>query len=229
LTTPFHVYSSLRDLSSDNLPNKFHLSEEKQEFIHTMKEKNESMTKAKSAFAHFKKLQENVLKSEKNQRESTIDWEEIILEGLKTHEYLPDVLAKAAKTAPEQIKKILKNFPESMVNLSNKDIEHFKLSKQGVVLLLLRCHLVSSSEELFRDSPVENQKDFLEGSAEASIEAADFAFALGEKEFEADYLLKAGNILYDLKRFGQAENRYNEALTYTEHVHKKILMCIVLM
>lgn len=144
-------------------------------------------------------------------RRMKMNWEDIVLEGLKSGVGIVDALPKAAEAAPATIRKILKDFPLSM-NYSEKDIERFKKSRQGTILLLLRSYWLSLCGEAFQLFPLDNQKDILESGVRASIEAARLASTLNERELEVNHLFRAGRALYDLGRLAEAEDMYNEVL-----------------
>lgn len=140
-----------------------------------------------------------------------MEWEEIILDGLKNEENLFGIVKNAAAVAPPEIKNILNLFPRSMNDLSRIDFKDFKSSKQSVILHLLRSQLTLTGGEFFGDSPAE-QKDTLESVVETSLEAARLASLLLEKDLEARYLTKAADALYDLRKFSQGVNIYRRAL-----------------
>jgi tetratricopeptide (TPR) repeat protein len=140
-----------------------------------------------------------------------MNWEEIVLRGIKNREDISKVLDRAAKVAPEEIREILEKLPET-IDLNEdyiKDLER----EGGSVLVLLYYYWLSLCSESYHVFPPGMQKLILENGLKASLGALRCASKLNEKEIEAGFLFRAGGALYDLRRFSQAENAFIKALT----------------
>jgi CHAT domain-containing protein/lipopolysaccharide biosynthesis regulator YciM len=90
-------------------------------------------------------------------------------------------------------------------------------------LSLLCLHKYAQKGECFSDFPLKEQENILENAAYASLEAVSIAQKLDERELEASYWEMAGNALYRLRQFPDAERTYSEALeifTDLEEKHK---------
>ena len=153
-----------------------------------------------------------------------MNWEEIILEGMRNGEDLSNVLEKSSETAPTEIKEILNNLPNTLC-LNREDVKTLK--SKGLPLLLLHYYWLSACGEYFREFPLKMQKSILENGLEASTAGEKLASDLNEKKIETRFLLKRGTILYDLKRFSQAEKAFQKALkTYKELTEENPDVCV---
>jgi len=135
-----------------------------------------------------------------------MNWEEIILSALRNGEDLEVTLKKAAQVAPKEVLLAFENFPEDI----NEIKRNLKVYPKVVSLLFL--HVLAVAGELFYTLPLEKQRNALTTSADASFGAAFIARDLGEKKLEASYLAIAGNALYRLRRFSEAEHALTEAV-----------------
>ena len=140
-----------------------------------------------------------------------MNWEELILEGLKPGNDFLQSLSKATDVAPPKIRKILTDFPISM-NYTKKDIETLKKDRQGIILLLLYYFWLSLCGEAFQIFSLDTQKRILEEGVRASLEASTLASSINNKEIEASFLYRAGRALYDLGDLSQAEDIFKKTL-----------------
>ncbi len=140
-----------------------------------------------------------------------ITWEEIILEGLRIGKDTSAILLKAAEVAPPEITSILSVPPEDMLCVENP-LETFNIDRKEAIIRLFWYYQILTDEKLLRRVHFTSQLDIPEIETTASIASAMLAHIMKEKEIEADFLFRAGDALYDLRRFSEAEEAYNKVL-----------------
>ncbi|MGC1119466.1 MAG: CHAT domain-containing tetratricopeptide repeat protein [Candidatus Methanofastidiosia archaeon] len=141
-------------------------------------------------------------------------WEQIILDGLKKQDELD--LERAAREAPdEKTAEIIRNLPNHIQEVTRNPGQYRD------VISLLCFHMLAIKGELFSDYPVEEQSAILENAAYASLGAVSLADKLGDKELKALYLGMAGNALFRIRKFMEAEKVYKRALKIYEDLAKE--------
>ena len=143
-----------------------------------------------------------------------MDWEEIIMSALRNGHDLNESLKKAAEKAPEEIKLLLRDFPEKILDISET------LHVYPEVISLLYFHVFSREGEFFDEYPPEEQISILKRSLDASLKASAISEARGETQLRVTYLRRAADSLYTLGLFTEAERIYREALEIAKNCKK---------
>ncbi|MGD2247699.1 MAG: tetratricopeptide repeat protein [Candidatus Methanofastidiosia archaeon] len=134
-----------------------------------------------------------------------MNWKEIILFALKNKKDLNKAMEKAAKVAPHEISMILRGFPDNFQDISNLD-------SLPTLIRLLYFHFLAE-KALPLTTPSSHRQVPLETSIHAALNASTLSRTLGENVLEAQYLEMAGNFLYNMGRFSEAEEVLKKALT----------------
>ncbi|MBU7046583.1 MAG: hypothetical protein HXS54_09120, partial [Theionarchaea archaeon] len=135
-----------------------------------------------------------------------MNWEEIIISGLRSGCNLNESLRRAAEEAPREIELLLKDFPEKILEILET------LHMYPEIISLLYFHVFSLEGESFDDYPPEEQISIIKRSLDASLKASAIAEARGENLLQATYLRRAADSLYTLGVYSEAERIYKKAL-----------------
>ncbi len=139
-----------------------------------------------------------------NEKMKLKELEKKIIEAIKTRKELD--FEEIAKNAPDDIRQILENFQENVEKIATN------LEGYPEALSLLCLHSYAQKGERFSDFPPKIQKNILLNAAQASHRASLIANSLNESELEALYIGMAGNALYRLHEYREAEKAYINAL-----------------
>ncbi|MBU7010577.1 MAG: CHAT domain-containing protein [Theionarchaea archaeon] len=148
-----------------------------------------------------------------------MNWEKIIVQGIKKQENLSDVLSRAIAAAPADIREILEHLPDTL-HFSKEIRKNFQ-NKGGSTLVLLHYYWLSGCGEFSREFPLEMQQNILRDGLEASIAGRELASTRNEPCIEARFLSRAANILHELGRFTEADDAFTEALAIYRELAEK--------